>query len=127
MKKITYICDFCHKVMENPDEITAFKTGKINYLDEFIPDQTIQPHHYHKKCLYDALHPEEKEPEKKEPEPEVKAEEEGVKLPGSREEQDALILKMYDDGESYADIGRTVGLSYPTIKGRLQKMGVDIR
>lgn len=122
MKKITYICDFCHKVMENPDEITAFKTGKINYLDEFIPDQTIQPHHYHKKCLYDALHRVEKEPE-----PDVVLEEKETKLPDTREEQDALILKMYDDGKSYVDIGRTVGLSYPTIKGRLQKMGVDIR
>ena len=116
MKKITYICDFCGKVIEDKT-VRAFQIGAINCLDEFIPDKTIEPWHFHGECLARANQAS-KEPEQ--------AKEE-KKRPQTREEQDELILKLYEDGLPFARISDAVGLHCNTIKNRLQKMGVDIK
>ena len=117
MKKITYICDFCGKVIDDKT-VRAFQIGTISCLDEFIPDKTIEPWHFHSECMARA-----NQASKAEPEPEK----EERKLPKTREEQDELILKLYNDGLPFARISEAVGLHYNTIKGRLQKLGVDIK
>ncbi len=67
--EVTYVCDYCGRVI-NPDEtISAITPGRIGYEHKFIPNHDgdeAEVLHYHDYCLENLLAMRYAEPEQKE-------------------------------------------------------------